>query len=284
MDRDFKGVWIPSEIWLNEDLGWTEKLLLVEIDSLAKNGECFASNDYFAKFFGLSKDRISKLITKLNRHGYVTVKMIYREGTNCIEKRLISLTTPLGESTDTPRQKHLDPLGESTDTPLGENAEDNNTSFNNTKIKTTNKRVSNKTITGEFLELWERYPRKEGKKKAFEKYATARKHGTTYEQVKNGLDNYIKYVNIHTKSEQYIKHGSTWFGNESWNDEYDLTSGVKKTNPYVERNGFLGMWLDEQEVKENILDYEEVRQYGQKRDHSNLGYITEFIPEPLQDV
>ena len=32
--RDFKGVWIPKEIWLSTDLKVMEKLILVEIDSL----------------------------------------------------------------------------------------------------------------------------------------------------------------------------------------------------------------------------------------------------------
>jgi len=34
MNRDFKGVWIPKEVWINKDLTWMEKLFLVEIDSL----------------------------------------------------------------------------------------------------------------------------------------------------------------------------------------------------------------------------------------------------------
>jgi hypothetical protein len=35
-NRDFKGVWIPKEIWINTDLSIIEKVLLVEIDSLDK--------------------------------------------------------------------------------------------------------------------------------------------------------------------------------------------------------------------------------------------------------
>ena len=34
MERDFKGVWIPKEFYLNRDLSWAEKILLFEIDSL----------------------------------------------------------------------------------------------------------------------------------------------------------------------------------------------------------------------------------------------------------
>lgn len=34
MNRDFKGVWIPKEIWLSTELTLQEKVMLVEIDSL----------------------------------------------------------------------------------------------------------------------------------------------------------------------------------------------------------------------------------------------------------
>ena len=140
-NRAFKGVWISKDIWLAKDLGWSEKLLLVEIDSLDGEQGCFASNEYLANFFGLSKDRISKMVTSLKKKGYITVHLIYREGTREIEKRIIRIVRqPTGENTDTYRRKQLDPIGENTDTPIGENTEDNNTVINNTTNNTKNKR------------------------------------------------------------------------------------------------------------------------------------------------
>ena len=119
MQRDFKGVWIPKEIWLSEDLGWTEKFLLTEIDSLAENKECFATNEYFAQFFSLSKDRVSKLISTLSNKGYVEVKLTYKPGTKQVQKRVI---TTIGY-----RRKQLEGIGENNYTPIGENNEDINT-------------------------------------------------------------------------------------------------------------------------------------------------------------
>ncbi len=126
--REFKGVWIPAYIWLDNDLSWTEKLLLVEIDSLAKNGECFASNKYFAEFFSLSKDRVSRVVSSLRDKGYVEVKVFYKEGSRQVEKRVIA---PIGY-----RRIHLEGIGENTNTPIGENTEDINTSISNTTNKT----------------------------------------------------------------------------------------------------------------------------------------------------
>lgn len=133
-ERDFKGVWIPKEIWLAEDIGWSAKMLLVEIDSLATNGECFASNDYLGQFFGLGKDRISRLVSELKEKGYIEVELVYKVGTKQIEKRRITTMgyrrkclQGIGENTNTPH-------GEKTDTPIGENTKDINTDVINTSL------------------------------------------------------------------------------------------------------------------------------------------------------
>jgi len=69
--REFEGIWIPKEIWLNKNLNILEKCLLAEIKSLDGKKGCFASNSYFAKFFGVKEQNISKHITKLKKLGYV---------------------------------------------------------------------------------------------------------------------------------------------------------------------------------------------------------------------
>ena len=82
MARDFKGVWIPKEIWLHKDLSLVEKCLLIEIDSLDNSPErgCFASNKYFADFFQLSESRIANILTDLKKRGYI--KQVYFDGRN----------------------------------------------------------------------------------------------------------------------------------------------------------------------------------------------------------
>ena len=71
--RVFKGIWIPKEIWLNPNLTPIEKLLLVEVDSLDNEDEkgCFASNEYFGKFFGLSEGRIANMISSLKKRDFL---------------------------------------------------------------------------------------------------------------------------------------------------------------------------------------------------------------------
>jgi hypothetical protein len=53
MNRDFKGVWIPKDIYLNPELTLVEKILLIEIQSLDNEQGCFAGNKYFADFIGV---------------------------------------------------------------------------------------------------------------------------------------------------------------------------------------------------------------------------------------
>ena len=75
MERDFKGVWISREVWLDNRLTAVEKVILMEIDSLdcGENG-CFASNQYLAGFCQCSETKVSTAISKLIKLGYLTVK------------------------------------------------------------------------------------------------------------------------------------------------------------------------------------------------------------------
>ena len=74
-DRDFKGVWIPKEVWLDSELNALDKIILVEINSLdcGERG-CFASNKYLAEFCQCSESKVSRAITKLIDLGYLKVK------------------------------------------------------------------------------------------------------------------------------------------------------------------------------------------------------------------
>lgn len=275
MERDFKGIWIPREIWMNELIKGNEMILFVEIDSLSKTGECFASNEHFAKLLGISKDRVSKLITSLRRKGLISLELIYKPGKKEIEKRILKTIplgentyTPIGEETYTPSYTHLYPIGESAYTPIGENAYDNNTYINNTINNTTNNTSNNKKekkkrekiplkpLEEEFESLWKIYPRKHGdKKRAKNAYIKAIKNGSaTYEMVKHGIEMYVKYNEYHNVQEEFIKHGATWFYQECWNNDFTCTPKLIKGK----RNGFAGLLLNERDMQRtNIIDYEE---------------------------
>lgn len=74
MEREFKGVWIPKDIWLHPGLTLTEKALLAEIDSFTGDGKAFyKSNDTIQEEYKISRPTISKAIKKLESIGYIKV-------------------------------------------------------------------------------------------------------------------------------------------------------------------------------------------------------------------
>jgi hypothetical protein len=64
--RDFKGVWIDKNVWLDTRLNALDKMILTEIDSLdASDDGCYASNEYLANFCQCSASKVSASISKL---------------------------------------------------------------------------------------------------------------------------------------------------------------------------------------------------------------------------
>jgi len=90
------------------------------------------------------------------------------------------------------------------------------------------KKVLIEQYSNEFDKLWENYPNKKGKEEARKKYISYRKDGTTYEEVALGLKKYIEYCKAEKIEIKYIKHGSTWFNQKCWNDEYVITNNSNK--------------------------------------------------------
>lgn len=91
-NRKFKGVWIPAEYWLDENLTIMEVVLITEIDSLDGENGCFASNKHFADFLGVTSGRASQLITDLKEKGYI--QATYTTNNN-VAQRIIRVVNKL---------------------------------------------------------------------------------------------------------------------------------------------------------------------------------------------
>lgn len=158
MERDFKGIWIPKEIWLNTHLTMNEKLFLVEIDSLDNEKGCFASNDYFSEFFGLSKNRCSEIIKSLEKKGFLSVSYKYKAGTKAIENRIIKLLEiSIGGTRNIDcGVRNIDRGTRDIDRGYSENCEDNNTILNNTinNINTISKDIVSSTKVQPIIDKW----------------------------------------------------------------------------------------------------------------------------------
>tara|TARA_R110002072_G_scaffold249594_1_gene408497 strand:+ start:1302 stop:1958 length:657 start_codon:yes stop_codon:yes gene_type:complete len=193
MKRKFKGIWIPADVWESSELTLQEKVFLVEIDSLDNERGCYANNNYFGKFFGLSSTRVSIVIGSLIKKGYVTSIILQSEGNKRILKT--SLT------------KVKDPIQQSL-------------KHNNTVSNTRNKEKE------ELFEIfWKIYDKPVSKKPAKLKFLKL-----TIDDCKKCVEIVPVYVKA-TPDSKYRKHAATWLNQECYNDNYTIkTEGISSGN------------------------------------------------------
>lgn len=83
--RDFKGAFIPKDIWINPELSGDEKLMWGEIFALDNSFGCIAGNEHFMKMFGYANARKpQRLIKSLKDKGYVTVEIDKKDDSRVI--------------------------------------------------------------------------------------------------------------------------------------------------------------------------------------------------------
>ena len=158
MERNFKGVWIAAEIWLDKDLTLVEKALLAEIDSFTGNGRSFMkSNDTIQDEYGISRNTIGRSLRKLADRGFVEVTF---------NGRVRCVTTRAGSIPKMGRQS----------TQIGEAASPNDTSTNTrerTKENTPKKRGTRPKDLDEVLESFKEVGAEESEALAFFDYYEA---------------------------------------------------------------------------------------------------------------
>lgn len=148
VNRGFKGIWIPKEIWLNPDLTMQEKVFLVEIDSLDNEEGCTAGNQYFAEFFGISKTRVSLVIQNLISKGYITSRLVYKEGSKQILYRVLNICRPPYPTFV------IEGIQQKLKGGIQQKLKDNNTNNNNTNNNTNNKKVSKKESFDDLIDSY----------------------------------------------------------------------------------------------------------------------------------
>lgn len=112
MEENF--IIIPESIYRDERLSPRAVLLYGLVLSLSQNGFCWANNRFFAERLGVSKDRISRIVSELAAHGFVRLSPDPDSGTRRIYP-LVENATGVGKKANTPCQEHQTPLGENAD-------------------------------------------------------------------------------------------------------------------------------------------------------------------------
>lgn len=81
---------LPANIRYDNNLRANEKILYAEITALSsKYGECWASNNYFARLYDVTPQAISLWVNRLKERGYITVEYIRKD--KLIQRRIIKL-------------------------------------------------------------------------------------------------------------------------------------------------------------------------------------------------
>ena len=137
---------IPSIVRYDDDLKPNEKLLYGEITALTnKNGECWASNRYFADLYKVHVNTVSLWIQHLKEKDLISTKIIYKEDNKTIDKRIIKITSKtIIKNNNEVSTKILRGYQQKYWEGINKNVEENNTSINNTRINNnSNSSISN---------------------------------------------------------------------------------------------------------------------------------------------
>lgn len=83
-------------------------------------------------------------------------------------------------------------------------------------------RIDNNIYEQKFDKIWSLYPNKKGKQAAYKSFIKAIKNGVSPEDIEKGIIQYNTFIKQTKVESQYIKHGSTWFNQRCWEDDYEI--------------------------------------------------------------
>lgn len=221
---------IDNTVFLDYRLSYKAKGLLCQMLSLPDGWEY--SIEGLAKLSSDGRTAVATAVDELERCGYLTRVQVRHQGKFVGNEYVISACPADHSNAEKPMTEN--PISEKpmTDSPMTEKQAQYITNISTTKESNTNKSNTKKILSSEFEKLWAMYPRKQGgKDKTFGYYERARKNGTTYEEVEQGIRAYKEYLRLSGTGDKYIKMASTFFSQKGWQDDYSVAQ--PKTNPNV---------------------------------------------------
>ncbi|EKF8799212.1 TPA: helix-turn-helix domain-containing protein [Enterococcus faecalis] len=260
---------IPAIVRYDNHLNGNAKLLYGELTALAnEKGYCWATNQYFANLYNVSKRTIISWLKQLEERNYIKMQIFYKPNSKMVDRRHIYILpyptdtefyTPSEENFITYGKNHQEGNEENFTTPSEENFTENNTLNNNTKNNTKNiySVEQSSTMSELFEKVWKTYPKKTNKKKAKEQFLKKIKSDEDFERFKTGYKDYLKYIKLNDW--YHPQELFRWIRDERFNDEYDLsetTTQARYTNPPV-RQEQLPDWVNEPKQEEEKLSPEE---------------------------
>ena len=255
---------IPAIVRYDNHLNGNAKLLYGELTALAnEKGYCWATNQYFANLYKVSKRTIISWLKQLEERNYIKMQIFYKPNSKMVDRRHIYILpyptdtefyTPSEENFITYGKNHQEGDEENFTTPSEENFIENNTKNNTKNIYSVEQ---SSTMSELFEKVWKTYPKKTNKKKAKEQFLKKIKSDEDFERFKTGYKDYLKYIKLNDW--YHPQELFRWIRDERFNDEYDLsetTTQARYTNPPV-RQEQLPDWVNEPKQEEEKLSPEE---------------------------
>ncbi|WP_424236398.1 hypothetical protein [Bhargavaea ginsengi] len=198
----------------NRELSWQAKGLLAYMLSLPNDWQ-FNVTDLKNRSRN-GRDSTKAVIRELEEQGYIQ-KEQKRDGGKFSGVKFIVLESPLTGN----------PL---TDNPLTENP----SLLSNKELS--NKRTNNADKAGDdiperFERIWKQYPNKKGKANALKTFKKLVKEGVNDDDIIKGIQSYVRYCQANRTDKQYMKHGSTFFNERAWEDDWSIDSQIPQAMP-----------------------------------------------------
>ena len=214
MDRDN---YIVIQGWMVTELGLkgTELLIYALIYGFSQTeGQVFnGSLQYLADWTNSTRQGVHNNLKSLVEKGLVEKKETILNGVKFCEYRSKNFNGGIQKSLTGGVKKSL------TNNIDIDNLEDNIDSYKRKNIK----KEKDLILKDEFETIWARYPRHEGKQNALKSYIKARQEGVDMVTIKDAVESYRRMCESERRDKRYIKQGSTWFNQRSWEDEYENT-------------------------------------------------------------
>ena len=242
MDRDFKGIWIPKEIWLCDELSPTEMFIAAEIDSLdrGEGNRCYASNEYLAQRCHCSESKVTRAITKL-----ISMGLIEKTGSNGRTRYLKSNISQQKAEADSelfrsrvgkkPSQNQQKSESDSAD------CRERNIKENTNREKDADASCSSGDESRQksdlqkerFDRFWDAYPRKVGKRAAEKSWKRIKVTDALYDQIMRSLASAKHTSQWQRNNGQFIPNPATWLNQGRWEDDvgtYDKAVGGSESD------------------------------------------------------
>ena len=203
---------IPFELLNREDLSCSHKILMGLIHSLsAKDGYCYASNQYLGNALGVNSQSVRKWISYLEEKQLIS-RVVKRKPNGEIEVRELRVLAPMVKNEQTSGKILPEGMVK-----------------NDHIIYKVNKELNNNT-NERFEEFWNLYNKKVGKDKAKAKWSKLKEK--EIEDIFKALPLYIA-----SREVKYRKDPERYIGHRVWEDEMPnttLTTTPLSTNKITE--------------------------------------------------